>query len=105
MALDCPAGKQNGRLRVHQSDIAIAFSRAREDTEAFKEDHKIRVGIESTNAECKTAHGMGKVWTRELPKVTFAVVMETLACNVKRFMRHQCVQLMEEREEMVVATA
>ncbi|MBF0463373.1 MAG: transposase, partial [Magnetococcales bacterium] len=65
----CPAGKQAGRLRVSPDDIALEFcieiSRDREATAAFKEAYKKRAGIESTNAEGKTAHGMEKFWTRE----------------------------------------
>ena len=102
LALDCPAGKQNGRLRVHPNEIATAFSRAREETETFKEDYKIRSGIESTNAELKTAHGMGKLWGRGLPRVTFAVVMKVLACNVKRFMRYQCARISENGGKMAM---
>ena len=105
LVLDCPAGKKNGRLRIHPNDIATAFSRAREETDAFKEDYKIRSGIESTNAECKTAHGLGKLWSRGLPRVTFAVLMKALACNVKRFMRHQCAQISGNRGEMAMEAA
>jgi hypothetical protein len=105
LALDCPAGKNGGRLRVHPEDIATAFSRAREETEAFKKEYAIRSGIESTNAECKTAHGLGKVWTRELPNVTFAATMKTLACNAKRFMRHQCAQILGKGVKMATNPA
>jgi hypothetical protein len=95
MAEECPAGRQNGRLRVHPTNIAIAYSRLREGTDAFKEDYKIRSGIEATNAEGKTAHGLDKVWSRELPRVTFAGIVKTLAINVKRFVHYQCVQILK----------
>lgn len=101
LALDCPAGKKNGRMRVTQGDVAIAWNRAREESEAFKKEFAIRSGIESTNAEGKTAHGLGKVWSRGEERVTFASTMKTLACNAKRFMRHQCAQLLENAIEMV----
>ena len=101
LALDCPAGKKNGRIRVGQGDVATAFSRAREESEEFKKAYAIRSGIESTNAECKTAHDLGEVWTRGEPAVTFAATMKVMACNVKRFVRHQCAQLMPKTEEMV----
>lgn len=92
---ECPAGRQNGCLRVHPNNIAISYSRLREETDSFKEDYKIRSGVESTNAEGKTAHGLDKVWGRELPRVTFAGMVKTLAINVKRFVRYQCVQILE----------
>lgn len=100
LALDCPAGKQKGRLRVTPAEVATACNRVREEGEAFKGAYAIRSGIESTNAECKTAHGLGKVWGRGEPKVTFAATMKTMACNVKRFMRHQCAQLLENVDEI-----
>ena len=90
---DCPAGRQGGRLRVHPRDVATAYSRAREESEAFKKEYAIRAGIESVNAELKTAHGLGKVWTRGLFRVVFAATMKVLACNVKRFMRYSCALL------------
>lgn len=93
VAEECPAGK-NGRLRVHPTNVAIAYSRAREETDAFREAYKIRAGIESTNAEGKTAHGLDKVWSRGLSRVTFAGTMKALAINVKRFMRYQCAQIL-----------
>ena len=109
MATLCPAGKQSGRLRVGPEDIAleiaIDLSRYREETPAFKEDYKIRAGIESTNAEGKTAHGMGKLWARGLPRVTFAGVMKVLAINVKRFMRYRCVQNLEIAGKMAAIPA
>lgn len=93
---DCPAGRQGGRLRVHPRDVATTYSRVREETKEFRDAYAIRSGIESTNAECKTAHGLGKVWTRGMLRVTFAAKMKALACNVKRFIRHQCARLMEK---------
>lgn len=101
LALDCPAGKEKGRLRVEPVDVALAYSRAREESEAFKQAYAIRAGIEATNAEAKTAHGLDKVWSRGVERVTFAATMKTLACNVKRYVRHQCAQLLEIVEEMV----
>lgn len=105
MAGLCPAGKQSGHLRVGPEEIAlefaIDFSRDREETPAFKEDYKTRAGIESTNAEGKTAHGMGKLWTRGLPRVRFAGAMKVLAINVKRFMRYICVRNLELAGKML----
>ena len=99
MANGCVVGSHKGHLRVHPGEIVLAtainYSRRREETEAFKEAYKIRAGIESTNAEGKTAHGMAKFWTRKLPKMSFAGTMKALAINTKRFMRYICVQNLE----------
>ena len=81
----CPAGKARGRLRFTDEQLALAWSRAREQTPEFKQTYKRRSGVESTNAELKTGHGLGKVWARGKQRVTFAVVMKVLAVNIKRF--------------------
>ncbi|MBF0623159.1 MAG: transposase [Magnetococcales bacterium] len=85
--------------------IATAYSRAREETDEFKKAYAIRAGSESAMAELKTAHGLDKVWTRKIPRVTFAATMKALACNVKRFMRYQCALLPENRLEAVKTPA
>ena len=50
-------------------------------------------GKEATNSALKTAHGLAKVWTRGKPRMQFAVLMKTLALNVKRYARVKCAQL------------
>ena len=85
LADSCPAGKAQGRLRFTDEQLALAWSRAREQTPAFKQIYKRRSGIEATNAELKTGHDLDKVWTRGKKRVTFAVVMKVLAVNIKRF--------------------
>ena len=106
MSNECVVGTQQGRLRFHPDDIVMAtavdYSRRREETEEFKEAYKIRAGIESTNAEGKTAHGMAKFWARELPRMTFAGAMKATAINVKRFMRYQCAQILKNVGETAV---
>ncbi|MBF0368216.1 MAG: transposase [Magnetococcales bacterium] len=95
----CPPARNSGR------DIATAYSRAREETEEFKKEYAIRAGGESVNAALKTAHGLGKVWTRRLIRVAFAVRMKALASNVKRFLRYRCAQMAGkvEKTELVPA--
>jgi hypothetical protein len=88
----CPAGKAKGRLRFTDEQLMLAWSRAREQTPEFKTRYKRRSGIESTNAELKTGHGMGKLWARGKQRVTFAVVMKVLAVNIKRFAKARCAE-------------
>ncbi|MHB8763424.1 MAG: transposase [Deferrisomatales bacterium] len=85
----CPAGKNNGHLRITLEALAIACSRARESTPEFKKAYRRRSGMEATNHELKTGHGLGRLWTRGLARVTFAVFMKALACNVKRYARYR----------------
>lgn len=89
----CPAGKNAGALRFTDKDFALALSRAREETPAFKKAYKIRAGIEATNAALKTAHGLEKVWTRGNARVSFAVFLKVLALNFKRYARVRCAQV------------
>ena len=89
----CPAGKNNGTLRFSINDYALAMSRARQQTDAFKQFYKLRSGIEATNAALKTAHGFAKLWARGRDRVSFAVLMKTLALNFKRYARVRCAQM------------
>jgi hypothetical protein len=57
-------------------------------TPEFKEQHKIRSGIEATNSELKRCHGFGKLRVRGRPRVTLAVHLKVLALNVKRYVGH-----------------
>lgn len=95
----CPAGKDNGKLRFTLEDYALAYGRAREETEEFKESYKIRSGIESTNAELKKAHGLKKLWSRGKKRVEFAVIMKALAVNIKRYARARLAQISENGPE------
>ncbi|MBF0190131.1 MAG: hypothetical protein HQL99_03155 [Magnetococcales bacterium] len=61
----------------------------------------MRAGIEAVNAELKTVHGRGNVWTRGILRVAFAVRMKALACNVKRFLRYSCARMLENVPKMV----
>jgi hypothetical protein len=109
MTNECVVGSQKGHLRMHPADIVLAtvidYSRRREATEAFKEAYKTRAGIESTNAEGKTAHGMAKFWARKLPRMKFAGAMKALAINAKRFMRYICAQNLEIAGKMAAIPA
>lgn len=92
LCASCPAGQNKGRLTVTDKDLLIAWNRAREKTEAFKEAYKVRSGIESANSELKEAHDLARVWTRGWKRVSFAVLFKALACNIKRFARWRCAQ-------------
>jgi hypothetical protein len=91
-AASCPAGRNRAPLRFTIHDYALALSRAREQSAAFKDRYRIRSGIEATNAARKTAHGFAKLWARGKARVTFAVLMKALALNFKRYARVQCAR-------------
>lgn len=53
----------------------------------WKEKYKIRSGVEATMSELKRAHGMRTLRVRTKPRVSFAVGMKVIACNIKRWLR------------------
>jgi hypothetical protein len=68
--------------------VAATATRQREQQEpAFKEDYKLRSGIESTNAEIKGRHGAGDLRVRGKSRVELAMCFKALALNVKRAMQ------------------
>jgi len=63
---------------------AVEWLKCQEASPEFKKRYAIRAGIESTNAELKNKHGMGKLRVRGQKRVKLAVYMKALACNLKR---------------------
>jgi hypothetical protein len=90
----CPlAGRCPTRPRAHTEDrvlrwrasTAATASRQQEQQKpAFKNDYKLRSGIESTNAELKGRHGAGDLRVRGEARVELALFLKALALNVKR---------------------
>ncbi len=91
----CPVSqhKRHNKLSFTRKDLVVARRRVEQETLEFKEEYKIRSGIEATNSELKRKHVMDKVWTRGKERVTFAVFMKVTACNIKRFMRQRVKSL------------
>jgi hypothetical protein len=58
---------------------------ADQQSDEWKQQYKIRAGIEATMSELKRSHGMGKLRVRRAPKVCFAVACKVIACNIKRW--------------------
>lgn len=87
----CPVSrhKRHNKLSFTRKDLVVARRRVEQETREFKEEYKIRSGVEATNSELKRKHVMDKVWARGKERVTFAVFMKVTACNIKRFMRQR----------------
>ena len=56
-----------------------------QQTTEWKEQYRIRSGVEATMSELKRKHGMGKLRVRRAAKVCFAVACKVIACNIKRW--------------------
>jgi hypothetical protein len=54
-------------------------------TTEWKDQYKIRSGVEATMSELKRAHGIEKLRVRRAAKVCFAVACKVIACNIKRW--------------------
>ena len=90
LADKCPVQRRGERsvFPFKIADVAVAQRRQEQATPEFKEQHKIRSGIEATNSELKRCHGFGKLRVRRRPRVTLAVHLKVLALNVKRYVGH-----------------
>jgi hypothetical protein len=51
----------------------------------WKQQYRIRSGVEATMSELKRSHGMAKLRIRRATKVRFAVACKVIACNIKRW--------------------
>jgi len=54
-------------------------------TTKWKNQYRIRSGIEATMSELKRSHGLNKLRVRRAPKVCFAIACKVIACNIKRW--------------------
>lgn len=91
----CPVKlqKKQAVLRFSRAQLASSLRRREQQTKDFKEQNKIRSGIESTNAEMKKSQGLGRLRIRGRPRVNQTVSFKALACNIKRMVKYvQSVQ-------------
>ncbi|MCI0697397.1 transposase [candidate division KSB1 bacterium] len=87
---NCPVTlqKKQAVLAFSQPEVVSSQRRREQETEAFKERNNIRAGIESTNAEMKTRHGMGRLRVRGQPRVELVIFFKALGCNIKRMVKY-----------------
>jgi hypothetical protein len=69
------------RLRDHMYSV--------QQTTEWKDQYRIRSGIEATHSELKRTHGIAKLRVRRIAKVCFAVACKVIACNIKRWAKAQ----------------
>jgi len=80
---------------VLQADLIKVNIERRRKAEAsgeFRKRYAVRAGIEGTNSELKRAHGLGRLRVRGGLRVTLAVYLKALACNIKRMVRALLVE-------------
>ena len=86
--LSCKATKKASGPPLLTSQLASSLRRRDQQTETFKEQNKIRSGIESTCAEMKKSQGLGRLRIRGQPRVNQTVTFKALACNIKRMVKY-----------------
>jgi len=94
----CPVKLQKKKavIRFTRTQLTTSLRRREQQTKTFKEQNKIRAGIEATNAEMKKSQGLGKLRVRGQPSVNQTVFFKALACNVKRMVKY--VQSLQKSE-------
>ena len=96
-AASCPAQHrahtEDRVLRWRPPAAATATRQRVQQTRAFKQNYKLRSGIESTNAEFKGRHGGRKLRVRGRQRVELAVYLKATALNVKRAVQHHTARL------------
>ena len=86
----CPThpNHKERRLRWTAAQLATARRRQEQETTPFKENYKIRSGIEASISEEKNSHGLGNLRVRGRPAVELVATFKTLAVNVKRAVKY-----------------
>jgi len=79
-----PKGSPDRILRWRDSKAATATRQREQRGEMFKENYKIRSGIESTNEELKSRHGVRNLRVRGRARVEMVMLFKAKALNVKR---------------------
>jgi len=72
-------------LRWSLAAGATMARRQRERTKEFKDDYRLRSGIEATNSEYKRFYGGGRLRVRGSPAVTRTVMFKFIALNIRRW--------------------
>ena len=90
LLINCPVTvqKKQAVLAFSQPEVVTSQRRREQETKAFKARNNIRAGIESTNAEMKTRHGMGRVRVRRKRRVELVMCFKALGCNIKRMVQY-----------------
>jgi hypothetical protein len=87
LAAQCPTRRfpnGNRQLRRGRTNIATGVRQGKQRSASFKDKYRMRSGIESTNRELKSRHGLGDLRVRGRPRVIVAAILKGLALNAKR---------------------
>jgi hypothetical protein len=89
LAAQCPTRVDRGCfVSFTQTDVAIGQRRCEQETAEFKQEYKIRSGIEATNSHLKNKRGLHRLRVRGSPAVKQATIFKVLAENISRMVNH-----------------
>lgn len=69
-------------LRITGKELRLAQRRQTERTQTFRDEYRIRGGIESTNSGIKRVTGMSRLRVRGRPAVTMSVLLKLAGWNI-----------------------
>ena len=69
-------------LRISGKQLRLARRRAEQTTSAFREEYRIRSGIEGTNSGLKRVTGLGRLRVRGRPAVFTAMLLKIAGWNI-----------------------
>ncbi len=93
------AGTDDRVLRWRDNKAATATRQREQQKPAFKQDYKLRSGIESTNAEIKGRHGARDLRMRGRPRVEIAMLLKATALNAKRAVQYHVEAFLSHAHE------
>jgi len=94
----CTKSLQGRRLELHPYREVLEERRAEAETEDYREEIKVRAGVEGTVSELVRAHGLRRARYRGLGKVRPQGLFTAAAVNLKRAMRWLSRPENEQRE-------
>ena len=75
-------------LKIKRDKAAIIRRRQEQETKEFKEEYKIRSGIEATFSHLKNDIGMRRLRVRGSPSVTLTVMFKIMGENISRALKY-----------------
>ena len=100
LVANCPVkGKRERRIVWSREKLATAQRQQEVQTRAFKEEHKIRSGIEATNSEIKHKHGAARLNVSGYKRIDLAMTFKSLALNIKRMLLYVLAQLQQPNSD------
>lgn len=98
----CPCRLASGwsQVTINAKEVRLIERRRHELTDKFRDDYRMRSGIESTNSQLKRVTGLGQLRVRGRPAVFMSVLLKIAGWNILRAasVRELLAKLTKERQ-------